>query len=119
MAALAIGQQSELAEALEAARENMQQEATNELVSFESHGSLLMAMGIVFPAKSNVAVFKSEQAVIGDGDAVGVAPEISQDLFWSTEGRLGIDPPLARPETGDQSLEGEWLGQAGAGAMKG
>ena len=66
-----------------------------------------------------MAIFKCKQAVVGDGDAVSVAAQISQDLLWSPEGRLGIDPPLASPQTDEQALESEWLGQVGAGAVKG
>lgn len=58
VAALAIGQKSELAEALKAARQNVEQEATDELFSSESHRSLLIAAGVVFPGKSNAAIFK-------------------------------------------------------------
>ena len=57
--------------------------------------------------------------MVGDGDAMSVAAQINQDLLWSTKGRLGLDPPLASPQTGEQSIEGERLGQVCAGAMKG
>ena len=56
--------------------------------------------------------------MVRDGHAMRVAPQVSQDLLWSTEGRLGVDPPLARPKTGEQSIESERLGQVCAGAMK-
>jgi hypothetical protein len=119
VAALAIGQEPELADTLEAAWQDVQEETADELVSRESHGPLLITTDIVFPAKSNVAVLKCEQAVVGDGHPVSVAAQISQDLFWSTEGRLGIDPPLTRTKTPEQTLESWWLGQVGAVAMKG
>jgi hypothetical protein len=77
VATAAISQESELAKALEAAWENMQQEATAELVSCERHVPLLIATGVVFPAKSNVAALKGQQPVIGDGDAVRVAAQLS------------------------------------------
>ena len=76
-------------------------------------------MGIIFPAKSNLAVFESEQTVVGDGHAVSVAAQISQDLLWTTKGRLGINPPFTGTKIPEQTLESWWLGQAGAGAMKG
>jgi len=58
VAASAMGQKSELAQSLKASRQNVQQEATNELFSSESHRSLLIAAGVVFPGKSNAAIFK-------------------------------------------------------------
>ncbi len=52
----------------------MQQEATDELVSFETSLTIVLcATAIVFPAKGNIAVFEGKQAVVGDGDAVSVA----------------------------------------------
>jgi hypothetical protein len=30
---------------------------------------------------------QGDQAMVGDGHAVGVAAEILQDIFWATEGR--------------------------------
>jgi hypothetical protein len=75
--AAAIGQESELTDALQTARQHMQQEAAAELVHSESHRALLIAVAIIFPTKGDLTVFEIEQAVIGDGDAVRVAPEIS------------------------------------------
>jgi len=116
---LAIGQESELAEALPAARQHMQQEAANELIGRKGHSSLLIAAGVVFPAKGDLAIFASEQAVVGNGYSMSVATQISQNLGWATEGRLGIDPPLTASQAQEQALESGWLGQIGAGAMKG
>lgn len=39
-----------------------------------------------------------------------VAAQVSEDLFWSTKGRLGVDPLFARLQAGAQSVEGERLG---------
>ena len=44
--------------------------------------------------KGYVALGKSDQSVVGDGDAVGVGIEIVQHVFRTTEGRLGIDDPV-------------------------
>ncbi len=73
VAAAAIGQESELTEALKAAWQHVQQEAADELVSSESHRALLIAVAIIFPTKGDLTVFEIEQAVIGDGHAVSVA----------------------------------------------
>jgi hypothetical protein len=78
----------------------------------------LIAASVVFPAKSNLAVFQCQQALVGDGHAVRVATEISQDLRWSTEGPLGIDVPLACPQAGEQPLKRAGLSEVGASAMK-
>src|SRR6266699_5097068 len=97
----------------------MQQETADELISGESHVPLLIAAGVVSPTKGDFTFCEGEQAMVGDGHAVSVAAQISQDLLWAADGALGIDPPFASPQTFEQSIEGEWLGQTVAGAVKG
>ena len=36
--------------------------------------------------------------MVGDGDAVGIAAEILQDVLGSTEGWFGVDDPIAAEE---------------------
>lgn len=119
VAAAAIGQESELTEALEATWEHMQQEATDELSSRKSHGALLIFAGVVFPTKGKVAVLECEQAMVGDGHAVGVAAQISQDLLWSTKGRLGVDDPLFGSQRSQERIEVARVREVRQGAMKG
>jgi hypothetical protein len=73
----------------------MQEKAAHEFISGERDGSLLLATGVIFGTKGNLAIFKCQQAVIGDGHAVRVATEIGQHLLRARKGRLGIDVPLA------------------------
>lgn len=43
-------------------------------------------VGGVTPAKGNLVVRQCDQAMVGDGDAVGKAAEILQQVLGSTEG---------------------------------
>ncbi len=45
------------------------------------------------------------EPVVGDGDAVGVAGEILQDVLGAVEGRLGIDDPLGAPCFVEEAVE--------------
>jgi len=72
----------------------MQEEAAKELFDRQGHEPLLVAVSGVSPAEGDVSVGESNQPVVGDGDAVGVGAEIAQHVFWTTEGRLGIDDPV-------------------------
>jgi len=51
-------------------------------------------MAIAFPAKGDFIVVDFDEAAFGNGDAVGVAPEIGQNLLWAAERRLGINDPV-------------------------
>jgi len=44
--------------------------------------------------------------MVGDGDAVGVAGQVVEDVFGPAERRLGIDDPVLREELSQESLEG-------------
>ncbi len=52
-------------------------------------------MGVVSPTKGNSAVGYGNEAGVGDGNAVGIAGEIGQDLGRSGKGTLGIYHPVA------------------------
>jgi len=69
----AIGEEAERANADKAARQDVEQETAQELLRTERHHSLLNAVGIILPAKSNLIMLASHEAVVGDGHAMGVA----------------------------------------------
>src|SRR5260370_35086996 len=91
--------------ALEAFWENVKQEATDELRGSECHGLASTAVAAVLPAKLNRPVIKVEQPVVGDGNAVGVACDVSEHLPRSAEGGFGIHHPICLPHGGDVEQE--------------
>ena len=46
-------------------------------------------MAVVAPAEADLTVLDGEEAVVGDGDAVGVLAEVVEDLVGAGEGGLG------------------------------
>jgi hypothetical protein len=89
-----VCEEAEVTDAHEAARQEMKQEATQELIDRQSHDPLLVAVSGISPAESNVAISEGKQPVVGDGDAMGVSAEIAQHVFRSTERRFAIDDPV-------------------------
>ena len=73
----------------------MLEEAAQELLRRERHGALLAVVRVVLPAKGDLGVGDREQAMVGDGHAMGVAGQVVKDVFGSAKGRLGIDDPVA------------------------
>jgi len=65
----------------------------------------------ISPAKSDVAVGKSDQPAVGDGDAMGVSTEIAQHIFRSSEGSLGVDHPIVTEQHSQPGSEGARLSQ--------
>ena len=72
----------------------MEQEAAQELIDRQSHEPLLVAVRRISPAEGDVALGESDQPGVRDGDAMSVRSEIAQHMFWSAEGRLGVDDPV-------------------------
>ena len=92
--ATAIGQEAERADADKAAGQDVKQEAAQELLGTERHPSLLISVGIILPAESNLIMLEGHEAVVGDGYAMGVAGEITQHMMGTAEGWLGVDDPV-------------------------
>ena len=73
----------------ESGREHVQQHAADELGGRQRHG--LAAGGtvaaVVGVAKAHGAVGEAAQALVADGDPVGVAAEVVEDLFGTGERR--------------------------------
>src|SRR6266851_4484766 len=87
-------QPAEVADTGEASGQHMEEEAAQELLRREGHGALLAAVRVVLPAEGDPGVGDREQAMVGDGDTMGVTREIVQHMLGSAEGRLGIDDPV-------------------------
>ena len=72
----------------------MEQEAAQELLRTERHDSLLISVGIIFPAESNLIMLEGHEAVVGDSHAMNVTGEIAEHMMGTAEGWLGIDDPV-------------------------
>jgi len=95
---LAVGEEPEVADADQAFRQNVDEEAPQELVRRDGHDLLLAAGCVVLPTEGDLIVLEADEAMVLDRDAVGVAGEILENVFCTTEGRLGIDDPVLREE---------------------
>jgi len=91
---VAMAQKAVVADALKTVRQDMEQEAANEFFGFQRHDFWLVVMPIIFPVEGDFAAIDAEEAVIGDGHAMGVPAEVVEDLCRTTEGWFGIDHPI-------------------------
>ena len=109
--ATAVGQEAKVADAYEPFREDVQQEASQELVERQCHEFLLVLVGGVTPAEGDPAGSNGDQAMVGDGHAVGVAAEVVQHMLRATEGTFQIHDPVLPVERPDPGGEGLGLGE--------
>src|ERR1039458_9460279 len=92
--AVAVGEEAEVADAYKARWQQMEQEAAQELMNVQGHEPLLVAMRGVAPSEGDVAIGESNQPGVRNGDAMSIGTEITQHMFRSAEGRLGVDDPV-------------------------
>lgn len=95
LAAVAVGEQSEVADLDEACGQDVKQEPADELDGIEGHDCTVVVMSGVPPAKAYPAVLDAEKSSIGNGHTVRVASQILEHMFGAAEGRLGADHPLS------------------------
>ena len=105
-------------DAVEVARQDMEQEAAHELLGGQAHRLAAMRLAIVLPAETDVAVVDGQQAIVGDRDAVRVAAKVVEDAGGSVEGRLGVDDPVSLAHGLEVAVEGGGLGERCEGAVK-
>ena len=89
-----------------ASGQDMKKEPSDELVSLERHGLLMIVVGIISPEKRNSAVPDGEDAVIADRDPVSISAEVLKDTLGAIEGWLAIDDPLLMVKRSLEGFEG-------------
>src|ERR1700680_2545530 len=94
--ATTVSQEAEVADLDEAARQHVEQKATNELGRRQRHDRGLACVRIVLPAEAHMTVLKRNQALVGDCYAMGITRQVLQDLLRSTKGWFGVNHRLAR-----------------------
>jgi len=93
------------ADADKAAGQDVEQEAAQELLRTECHHSLLISVGIILPAESNLVMFQSHEAMVSDGYAMGIAGEIAEHMMGTAEGGLGVDDPVLTEQGAQEGAE--------------
>jgi hypothetical protein len=106
-----IGQKAEVPDSHEGQRQQVEQETAQELIDRERHQALLIAVSGVSPTKSNLVTGQGDKAMIGDGDAVRVAAQVSDNLLRAAEGWFAIDDPIVAEELPEKRGESLGLGE--------
>jgi len=83
-------QPTEVADFGEAAGKDVEQKAGQELVGGEFHRLELVLIGAVAPGERDLTILQRQDAVVGDGHAVGVAGEVVEGVLGPGYGSLRI-----------------------------
>lgn len=90
---------------MEPARWHVLEEAGHELLGRQGHGPPAALPGFLFSAallvaEGHFAFFAREDAIVGNGDAVDVTGQVSQDLIAALDGGFGVNHPILLPDLG-------------------
>jgi hypothetical protein len=102
---MAIGEEAIVPDALKALGEHVEQKPTDKLLDREAHHLHFVAMSVVAPTETDLAVFATQEALVTDSDPMGIAPEVGEHLPGTAEGRLGVDHPILGSELGEERAE--------------
>jgi hypothetical protein len=91
--ASAAGKETEVANADEAARQDMKQETAEKLIGTKRHEAFSVAVSGVSEAERDLFAVEGDQPVIGDGNTMRISTEISEHLIGPAERRLAVDDP--------------------------
>ena len=103
--AVSVGQEAKVTDADIARRQDVKKEPSDKLVGLKGHGLLPVMVGIIPPEEGNLAVLEGEDAVITDGDPMGISAEVLKDPLGAIEGWFAIDDPLFTVEMPSEGLE--------------
>jgi hypothetical protein len=81
------------------------EEASQKLIRGNGHNLLLAAVGIVSPAERDAIVFQGHEAMVRNGDAVGVAGQVVENMFGAAERWLGVNDPVLLAELPEKVAE--------------
>src|SRR5262249_1390274 len=88
--ATAVGKKAVIANPDKSARQDVEKKTPREFMDVECHGLGGIACGVVLVNEGYLVISDLQQSPIGDRHAMGIACEVFQDLFWTTERRFGI-----------------------------
>jgi hypothetical protein len=96
----------------------MKQEAANKLDGIQRHPLLPVAVSRVSPAESHLAVLHFQQASVRNGDAMGVASEVLDDVLRTSKWRFGVDNPMQTAQSNQETVEFGRISQVGQRAKQ-
>ena len=101
-----VGEEAEVTDADEGGGKDVKEEPAHELHGGEDHHPGAIPVVPVPVAEGDASAGDGDEAVVGDGDAVGVAAEVVESSVGTIEGRPTVDHPLVVPEIGQELAEG-------------
>jgi hypothetical protein len=94
LVAVPVSEKSVVADVHESTRENVKKEPSQKLHSIQSHRAMTATLVVVLPVECNLAVFTTNEPLIGNGNAMGVSSEVLEYVFGASERGFGVNDPI-------------------------
>jgi hypothetical protein len=104
LGARGIGLQPEVPDSDKAVRQDVPQESPHEIRRVEGELSGHIAAPSIAIAEGHAGILERHEALVADGDAMGVAAEVTQHLGRAGHGSLAVDDPLLGDGLSEQTL---------------
>jgi hypothetical protein len=108
-----VRQKTEMADAHEPSGKHVEEKAPQELLYRQGQEALLVSVGGISPAKGDLVTHPRDEAMVGDGHAMGVGAQVVKDILGASERWLAVDNPLLAEEGAEGRCKGsrfcQWL----------
>jgi hypothetical protein len=84
----------------------MQHQAPQEFHGIERPRAQAVTVLVILVAEGHLAVLESHEAVVRDGDAMGIAGQVLEDVLRVLNGLFGVDHPRRVAQGGEEPLPG-------------
>ena len=92
--ASAVGKQSEVADAHESGRQYMQEKSPQKFMHAQSHRALFVTVPGIPPTERHAMIFKRQQTVRRDGNAVRITTQVTHHMFGSAKWAFRVNYPV-------------------------
>src|SRR5262245_39835713 len=89
----------------------MQQEPAKELSAGQSHGALLVVIGIILPPESDLRFGDGDNPMVGDGNTMGITSQVLENVVWPAKGWFRIHDPILLEQSPQEPAEVAFIRQ--------
>jgi len=97
-----------MADFTESRREDMHQETADEFLGGKSHYLDFVEIPVIAPVEGHQTFLKFQDAVVGNGDPMGVAAKVDDDFGRVLKRRLAVSHPVFLIQIRDERIIKAW-----------
>jgi hypothetical protein len=100
-----VRQPAEVSNARKTLGQHVLQKPAEKLGAGQSHGALLVVIGIILPPESDLRFANGDNPMVGDGHAMGITSQVLQDVVRPAKRWFGIHDPILLKQRSQETAE--------------